>query len=1474
MAEFWIRNTTASEYTVDDLGLSLPAAGEIDLHVHYFFEAIRASEDLDTALSSGDLVRLTGEGGSVVPYSETYDDIVLAHKINGDGHFGALSTDEVMEGSNLYYTENRVSDNTDVAANISHRNSTANPHSTDLGNLGSGTLAELNSVVADATLDDSGASRTPTGHAGTHNGDGSDPIATATDSVAGLLSSTDKAKLDDVTLGNLSREVYNESGSQIDAGKLVAVVGWNSTEDLPTIDLADKDTPGLRPASGISLNSIPNDSNGEILITGTYSPIDTSAWSVNDQLVLGNNGDLSRPPPGTDPFTGEVQTVGHVVGVGASAGSIIYASDGLNIVTASQRFALEGSDGTPSKTNPYVTHSDDRLRKPQNYLRVSPSGGDYTSIKSAVDYAVSQGGTWEIIVFPGTYNEDPMTIQSGITISTHTANRMDIATVVANNSAEDLFTCTGGYIGGLEVTGVTDASKALFRMSTSGSLTTLHGVSVYGCSTGIEISNGARVVATDFSINIATTGAEVTTGISVSGNDSYFGCVGAFFSVPSALIPAYAVNPVQTAVSCSGSGSEVYVVGATFRIANKDTTADTLVADDGCRFILLSSEVSECYRGARIGSSGSDTTFVINGCAFFDNTINGQSDSSTGVFLVNAASDEFKWSAVSGSVLSGVVQALNFDRTFLSGDLSYWFTSQKAMALENWFHDQTSTGISDINEGIVTDGGGLTVDVSPGHGWITRNSPNNDSFDVSWSAVTGVSLTANSSNYVGYDSVSESITSVTSIPGPTTLQLAIVETSAMSVRFIHQRRNLVHDFDARLQDYLATTRRIVLKSGLAVTTGSVVTKFEVTSGDYYNSLDVIDYVGSGGDATFSYFYGFNGANEIGSQTDVDTSNYDNSGTLTAMTVGYYRSDTVILTSDGRVSVIYGTAEYSTQSAAEAASLPTQPTFIESSGIYLSRLIVQEGNGIVEFVDERPVGQPAGAGGTAITVHGNLAGLSADDHPQYLPVNGTRSMGGSLDMGGNNVSNVGTVDGITVSSHSARHNPGGSDAITTGTPVSVQVGASPSEGTNNAFSRSDHQHGITTGTPVDVANSNSSGSASSVSRSDHVHAGLDRNANDFNTFTEKTSATSTDLLLIEDSMGGGAKKNLEFGTLEGSLNHLNIQNIGTNTHAQIDSHIADISNPHSVTKAQVGLGNVTNDAQVKKGPSSTNDAIPRWDGTTGDLLQDSGVIIDDNDRTTWPDSGASKLLVVDPPNDQVVIGPDSAEPTYRVTLRGPSSVNGIFAQIAGDAGTSPLHIENHDGSTQLLHLDANTGRLGLGTILPSYGVSNSLPSGDSADYDTKYGLYRIGGNRANDAVTVYDSLGNQTFTGITQLNLDSTTVIGDIYTLNIDEIQINVTGRYLISYQVTLDISSGTSRTSSFAGLYIDPDGSGTYSLQPETKSYGYHRNSSNGIMTFGATVVKDLTSNNRLVLGATRLSGFSVLSTVADATRLTIQRLS
>ncbi len=54
---------------------------------------------------------------------------------------------------------------------------------------------------------------------------------------------------------------------------------------------------------------------------------------------------------------------------------------------------------------------------------------------------------------------------------------------------------------------------------------------------------------------------------------------------------------------------------------------------------------------------------------------------------------------------------------------------------------------------------------------------------------------------------------------------------------------------------------------------------------------------------------------------------------------------------------------------------------------------------------------------------------------------------------------------------------------------------------------------------------------------------------------------------------------------GPNDHTLLANIGANSHAAIDTHVASRANPHVVTKAQVGLGNVDNTSDAAK-PIST------------------------------------------------------------------------------------------------------------------------------------------------------------------------------------------------------------------------------------------------------------------------------------------------
>lgn len=82
-----------------------------------------------------------------------------------------------------------------------------------------------------------------------------------------------------------------------------------------------------------------------------------------------------------------------------------------------------------------------------------------------------------------------------------------------------------------------------------------------------------------------------------------------------------------------------------------------------------------------------------------------------------------------------------------------------------------------------------------------------------------------------------------------------------------------------------------------------------------------------------------------------------------------------------------------------------------------------------------------------------------------------------------------------------------------------------------------------------------------------------------------TANSTDALLRDRSTHTGTQAISTVSGLQPELDgksltshnhdHTLLTSVGTNTHIQIDTHLANTSNPHSVTKAQVGLGNVAN-----------------------------------------------------------------------------------------------------------------------------------------------------------------------------------------------------------------------------------------------------------------------------------------------------------
>ncbi len=112
--------------------------------------------------------------------------------------------------------------------------------------------------------------------------------------------------------------------------------------------------------------------------------------------------------------------------------------------------------------------------------------------------------------------------------------------------------------------------------------------------------------------------------------------------------------------------------------------------------------------------------------------------------------------------------------------------------------------------------------------------------------------------------------------------------------------------------------------------------------------------------------------------------------------------------------------------------------------------------------------------------------------------------------------------------------------------------------------------------------------------------------DGNTLEFKKINAGSSKVTITDDIGNNE---LDIDITESNIVHDNLSGAGTYTHAQIDSHIVSTSNPHSVTKAQVGLSQVQNiksNFSATTNPTSTDDsgsgyAIGSyWINTSGDM----------------------------------------------------------------------------------------------------------------------------------------------------------------------------------------------------------------------------------------------------------------------------------
>jgi hypothetical protein len=257
-----------------------------------------------------------GTAGTMADYTELQTPADAVTSVNGYTGTVSLTTSDVSEGTNLYYTSGRF--DTAFAAK-------------DTDDLSEGatnqyfTNARARSAISLTTTNSSELSY--------DSGTG----------VFSYVSPTTVADANSVTL-----EVRNTTGSTIAKGAAVYISGHNGNKIL--IDLADSDASGKYPAIGLAAGAIANNSDGEVTVYGELAGVDTSSYSVGDVLYLSSTAGAltnTRPTSNAD----AVQNIGKVARSDSNGIIIVSGSGRANDIPnlANTHVFIGGSSGNEQR---------------------------------------------------------------------------------------------------------------------------------------------------------------------------------------------------------------------------------------------------------------------------------------------------------------------------------------------------------------------------------------------------------------------------------------------------------------------------------------------------------------------------------------------------------------------------------------------------------------------------------------------------------------------------------------------------------------------------------------------------------------------------------------------------------------------------------------------------------------------------------------------------------------------------------------------------------------------------------------------------------------------------------------------------------------------------------------------------------------------------------------------------------------------
>lgn len=692
---------------------------------------------------------------------------------------------------------------------------------------------------------------------------------------------------------------------------------------------------------------------------------------------------------------------------------------------------VQGTD-TFLKTQINFSSSLYEVGKDARRIRVAKKGGDFTSISASVAYITDSSETnrYVIEVGPGQYTENTIDLTGKPYVSIVGSN-IQTTQIFASSSTQHIVKMgINNEISFLTLANAGSGYAAIY-VDDVGDFAQAHKISIYDSDIGVQVVS--RTQDTQFYGEYIDINGPFSYGTYVSASNNALCLVNMenYYLFPSAStsIGNYVTHP-----SASLSMHSATMQG--------DNTANSVAIqlESGAQIEGSGIDIQDWDYGIKIPNIGTGPNFrlvgtMIHGSSTYDienlnTTTRGRFQGVSNHTLINNVSQDLYWNFLDDEDgENDVTRKLSV--TFADG------THTDATTL---IFKGSSMGV--LEGGTITTSSGFTVTTAAGYGYLHDPVDTTVFKRFDW-VDSNITLTANSTNYLFINS-SGVLSAASSTPNfAQNIILGRVVTNNTGVEFIEQSSWNAEHTANRLSKFTRQALGPVYADGSIVSENAVPFKLNVTAGNYYFAEN--NFLPSGTSSiNLTQYYPSASTWARYTSSVVPNNTYASSSALVPMSASAYTKHTVYLVGQGvdeKYFLVINSNQYATLVEAENASLPTTPTYFDDAVVPLAAVYVRSGSAtITQIQDIRPIIGFRAAGVNASSIHGNLLGLSADDHPQYLLVNGTRAMTGNLSLGGNNITNVGTMFGTASFATTASYAVSASYAPSVGGGLTTKAGS--------------------------------------------------------------------------------------------------------------------------------------------------------------------------------------------------------------------------------------------------------------------------------------------------------------------------------------------------------------------------------------------------------------------------------------------------